>query len=195
MFGISIFEVFFSIIGFTWMIFEMIVGKTLHAKEEESNIQDSNSFSRVKLVIYISLALGCIFNYAIEEVAVFAEEGSQLAWTGLLIMLIGFFVRVMAIVTLKKFFTVNLAINHEHKLINKGLYKYVRHPSYLGTIISFIGMGIAFGNWLSLVAMVVPVTLLFAWRITLEEKMLIQAFPSEYVEYQQRSWRLFPGFY
>jgi len=196
--GKKMFEIFFTIIGVSWMVFEIVVGKKLHAKKEESDIQDSNSLIKVKLVIYISIALGFIFGGAggiVNETAIFAEEGSRAAWIGLFVMSIGFLVRIIAIVSLKKFFTVNLAINHEHKLINKGLYRYIRHPSYLGSILSFVGMGMAFGNWFSLLFMVIPVTLLFAWRIGLEEKMLIEAFSSEYLEYKQRSWRLFPGVY
>lgn len=189
------FEILFNIVCVSWMIFEIVVGKVLYAKEDKNEIQDSNSLPRLKLVIYCSLALGLIFYYFVGDFAIFAEVGSTIAWVGLGIMSTGFLIRIVSIISLRKYFTVNLAINHEHKLINKGLYRYIRHPSYLGSILSFIGMGIGFGNWFSLVFMVVPVTLLFAWRIGIEEKMLIKAFSSEYIEYQKRSWRLFPGIY
>jgi len=189
------FETVFNIIGFSWMIFEIGVGQLMYAKEDNSKVQDSNTLNWVNIIIYGSIIAGFVTKYSMEEVGVFARSDTFITWMGLIIMACGLILRAASIFTLKKFFTVNLAINDEHRLINQGLYKHVRHPSYSGSIISFIGMGIAFGNILSLALLVIPVTTLFIWRINIEEKMLVNAFKEEYQQYRERSWRLFPGVY
>jgi len=189
------FDTIFMVVGFSWMIFEIAVGQLMYANEDKNEIHDSNTLNWVNIVIYSAILAGFFFKYGIDELGVFAKHDSTLAWAGLVIMSMGFVLRVTSIITLRKYFTVNLAINNEHKLINQGLYKYVRHPSYSGSILSFIGMGIAFGNILSFLLLVVPVTALFMWRISIEEEMLVGAFKEEYQEYRQHSWRLVPWVY
>jgi isoprenylcysteine carboxyl methyltransferase (ICMT) family protein YpbQ len=53
---------------------------------------------------------------------------------GLLLILIGVVIRWSAVLTLKKYFTVDVKILEDHKLIRSGVFKYVRHPSYFGGI-------------------------------------------------------------
>jgi D-alanyl-D-alanine carboxypeptidase len=108
-------------------------------------------------------------------------------------MVAGLIVRLTAIATLKQQFTVDVAIVKDHKIIDKGLYGIVRHPSYLGSLLTFMGLGLALQNWLSLlVLMALPGAATF-YRISVEEKALIDHFGSEYTNYMSRTRRLIPG--
>ena len=104
-------------------------------------------------------------------------------------------IRFIAIRTLGNFFTVNLAVHSDHRIIQHGLYKFIRHPSYSGLLISFIGLGLSMNNWLSLLLVVVPILLIMLHRINIEEKMLGKQFGSEYAAYRKRTWRLVPGIF
>ncbi len=53
-------------------------------------------------------------------------------------------------ISIEKHFTVNVAINNDHQLIQTDLYKYIRHPDYTGSLLFFLGLGLALMNWLSL---------------------------------------------
>ena len=117
----------------------------------------------------------------------------QLIALGLL--LVGLVVRWIAILTLGRFFTVKVAIQPDHSLVDTGLYRYVRHPSYSGLILAFLGLGIFFDNWLSLAVLMVPIVLALLWRITIEERALRDALGLPYVEYSARTKRLVPGLF
>lgn len=101
----------------------------------------------------------------------------------------------MAVRTLGKFFTVDLAIHEGHKLVNKGLYKYIRHPSYSGSLMSFLGFGLSLNNWVSFAITFVPVFISFLYRINIEEQLLLKQEGLNYADYKKRTKRLIPMLY
>jgi len=104
-------------------------------------------------------------------------------------------IRWMAILTLKKYFTVNVSILKDHRIIDKGVYKFIRHPAYAGSLLSFLGLGLSFSNWLSTLVIFIPILIAFIYRIRVEEKALIQAFGDEYLNYSKTTKRLIPKLY
>jgi protein-S-isoprenylcysteine O-methyltransferase len=78
-------------------------------------------------------------------------------------------------------------------VIAAGPYRYVRHPSYAGLLLAFLGLGVFFGNWLSLGVLMIPITLAVIHRIRLEESMLVSALGPAYNAYCARTKRLIPG--
>jgi protein-S-isoprenylcysteine O-methyltransferase Ste14 len=116
-------------------------------------------------------------------------------WLGLALILIGIAIRATAIFTLRRYFTVQVTIQDSHELIDRGLYRFVRHPSYTGALVSFIGLGFAFGSWLSLAMIVVATLIGFGYRIRVEEQALAGHFGERYRDYALRTKRLIPGIY
>jgi len=114
---------------------------------------------------------------------------------GIAIFAAGIALRWYAIVYLGRFFTVNVAIASDHRLIDGGPYRIVRHPSYTGALAAFLGLGICMGNWASLAALVVPTLLVFLRRIHIEEAALTAAFGDQYRYYMRRTNRLNPALY
>jgi protein-S-isoprenylcysteine O-methyltransferase Ste14 len=82
-----------------------------------------------------------------------------------------------------------------HKIISTGLYKFIRHPGYLGQIIIFMGISISISNWLSILLMMIPVTLGYLYRIKVEEKFMTDQFGDAYKDYQDRTKRIIPLLY
>ena len=105
----------------------------------------------------------------------------------------GLGLRWVAILTLGRFFTTNIAIHEGQPVITAGPYRYVRHPSYTGLLLAFLGLGVFFGNWLSLVVLMIPITLAVIHRIRLEESVLASALGPAYSAYCARTKRLIPG--
>lgn len=114
---------------------------------------------------------------------------------GVVLFAFGIALRWYAIVHLGRFFTVDVAIADDHRVVDDGPYRWVRHPSYTGAIIAFAGYGVCVGNWLSLALVVVPVTWAFVRRIEVEEAELGSALGEPYRAYAARTRRLLPGIY
>jgi protein-S-isoprenylcysteine O-methyltransferase Ste14 len=87
-----------------------------------------------------------------------------------------------------------VAIQPGHTLVNSGIYGLIRHPSYLGLLVSSLGWGLAFRSGLGvlLTALTIPPLLV---RIRAEERLLRTQFGAEYDAYRARTSRLIPRLY
>ena len=106
---------------------------------------------------------------------------------------LGLILRWWAILSLGKFFTVDVAIAADHQLIVRGPYHLVRHPSYSGMMLAFAALAVTFQNWLSLACILVPISLALAYRIYVEEIALEATFGDDYQQYAKTTKRLIPG--
>ena len=114
-------------------------------------------------------------------------------WFGAGLFAIGTVLRWWSIVHLGRFFSVDVAIHHDHEVVDTGPYRVVRHPSYSGLLLQCAGLGIVLGTLLSLLVIIVPTFLVLAHRIRVEEKALLANLGNEYAAYSQRTKRLLPG--
>jgi protein-S-isoprenylcysteine O-methyltransferase Ste14 len=105
----------------------------------------------------------------------------------------GLLLRWWAIISLGRFFTVDVSIAPDHELIVRGPYHVIRHPSYAGLLVAFLALGVTFQNWLSLVCLMGPILLALAYRIFIEERALGNKFGEEYFDYKKTTKRLIPG--
>jgi protein-S-isoprenylcysteine O-methyltransferase len=161
--------------------------------DARSKSQDFGSLIWLNAVIYGSAAVSVYIRFS--GVGTIPGVGATLAWVGLVFILLGLAIRWAAILTLRQYFTVNVAIQPDHRIVRKGLYGFVRHPAYSGTIISFLGLGLALGNWISLAVLLIFIIGAFIRRIQIEERALVLEFGSEYEEYSRTTWRLIPWLY
>jgi protein-S-isoprenylcysteine O-methyltransferase len=122
-------------------------------------------------------------------------QSSFLAFVGLLLFLGGVALRWYSIFYLGRFFTVNVSIATGHELIDTGPYRFVRHPSYTGALLAFVGFGLSLGSWLTLLCLIVPITAVFLWRIRVEENALREGLGDPYRQYMLRTKRLIPFLY
>jgi protein-S-isoprenylcysteine O-methyltransferase Ste14 len=77
-------------------------------------------------------------------------------------------------------------------VVTDGPYRYVRHPSYIGSILSWACAALTLGSWLAL-APVALIAVTFTVRTALEDRMLQQELAG-YKEYAERvRYRLLPG--
>lgn len=107
----------------------------------------------------------------------------------------GLIVRWYAILYLGRFFTVDVAIQSDQRVIETGPYRFIRHPSYSGALLAFFGLGVCLLNWISLLVLFIPVTIAFLYRILIEEAALVESLGNAYSEYSTRTKRLIPFIY
>ncbi len=123
------------------------------------------------------------------------EGGQAVGLIGLGILLVGSAIRWAAIRALGRLFTGVVTIQDGHELVRRGLYRYVRHPAYTGTLLAHLGLGLAFASWVSIALSTIPFLAAAAYRIRVEEEALRQEFGAAYSGYAERTWRLIPWVY
>jgi protein-S-isoprenylcysteine O-methyltransferase len=114
---------------------------------------------------------------------------------GFWLFLGGLILRWYSIGYLGRYFTVDVSISAEHKLIDSGPYRHIRHPTYTGALLAFLGLGLCFGNWLSILFLTLPIIAAFLWRIRIEERVLLHGLGKNYRAYVERTSRLIPFVY
>jgi protein-S-isoprenylcysteine O-methyltransferase Ste14 len=113
-------------------------------------------------------------------------------FVGITLMLAGLAFRFYAMRVLGRFFTYDVAVQAGQTIVEAGPYRYIRHPSYTGALITLVGLGLALGNWLALFTILVCMGIAYAYRITVEEAALIAGLGEPYKQYMRRTQRLVP---
>ncbi len=111
--------------------------------------------------------------------------GAVIGWTGLLL-------RWWSFMTLGKYFTVVLKTSEDQPVIDRGPYRMLRHPSYTGLLLAFVGCGLMYGNWIGAAGSAVLVLAGLIHRIQVEERSLDAALGDRYREYASTRARLVP---
>ncbi|MEN3042798.1 MAG: isoprenylcysteine carboxylmethyltransferase family protein [Fervidobacterium sp.] len=106
---------------------------------------------------------------------------------GTIILAIGVIIRLLSIMTLGKHFTPDIGIVKDKKLVTNGLYSKIRHPSYTGEIVAFLGLALIFQHIPSSIFVFAFPAIAFVYRAFLEEKKLIEEFGEEYLQYRKRT--------
>jgi protein-S-isoprenylcysteine O-methyltransferase len=154
---------------------------------------DSGSLGMLWGVILVCIVLATVAANVLPQAH--SDILDRLRPVGGAVCVFGLVLRWYSIIHLGRFFTVNVAIASDHRVIDTGPYHFVRHPSYTGALLGFIGLGITYANWLSLILLVLPVLIAFMRRIRIEERALSQALGERYAQYMARTRRLIPGVY
>ena len=106
----------------------------------------------------------------------------------------GMLIRITAVRTLKRQFSIYIAIQENHQLITSGIYSKIRHPIYLGAFLSLTGFALVFPTLLGFLFVIIY-SMLLGHRMTQEEKLMLKHFGSVYEEYISKSYRLIPHIY
>jgi protein-S-isoprenylcysteine O-methyltransferase Ste14 len=120
--------------------------------------------------------------------------GDRLRWLGVFLFAAGGALRIWPVFVLGHRFSGLVAIQPGHALATKGVYRVIRHPSYLGLLVSAFGWGLAFRSGVGVLLATLMVPPLVA-RIGAEERLLRSQFGAAYEAYCARTARLVPGFY
>jgi protein-S-isoprenylcysteine O-methyltransferase Ste14 len=151
-------------------------------------------------IVWFSTVPPILLAYLIQKHSIFANRFGGfstlfplLGYLSCLFIAFGVTIRVMAVATLKKQFTVKMSIIEKHEIVETGIYKIIRHPAYLGHLASLLVIGLVLGNWVGLTALVVLPLVGILYRIHIEERVLLGYFGSAYQAYASRTKRLLPG--
>lgn len=173
-----------------WLGSEIVLSRVKRSLASDARF-DKSSIRVIWSAILVSVTIGVFLGF--QRFGYFGGGSRTFPVLGLILIIVGLLVRWIAILSLKRQFTVDVAITKDHRVVSDGIYRYVRHPSYSGSLLSFFGLGLFFADIFSLAVIFLPICAAFLYRIRVEEKVLIDAFGDEYLRYCKSTRRLVPG--
>ena len=148
-------------------------------------------------VIWVLAVLGLLSAYApayTDRIGFWTIDGESLRWAGVLLFAAGGALRLWPVFVLGDRFSGLVAIQAGHTLVTAGIYRVIRHPSYLGLLVSAFGWGLAFRSGAGVLLAALMILPILA-RIRAEERLLREEFGATYEAYRARTSRLIPGVY
>lgn len=172
--------------------FEVFLNVRQRSKSRVSTSGDKGSL----WLLYGLITLGYALSFTIGA----TRFGRIYQWNilfgmGMAIFVIGLLIRIHSIRTLKQYFTYSVGTVENHHIIEAGLYRYIRHPGYLGQLIIFLGMSVSLSNGYSILVMMLPVAIGYLYRIRIEEEWLSEQLGKDYRIYRERTKKIVPFLY
>jgi protein-S-isoprenylcysteine O-methyltransferase len=180
------------VLGAIYGLSELYLAFTRHSRTQAVS-RDRRSLFLLWAVIIASLWLGIQMIWLSPRATLPYPRGVY--FFGFILFIGGLALRWYSIGYLGRYFTIDVSISAEHKLVDSGPYSYIRHPTYAGVLLAFVGLGLCFGNWLTILFLTVPIIGAFLWRIRIEESALTDALGEDYRAYMRRTKRLIPWLY
>jgi protein-S-isoprenylcysteine O-methyltransferase Ste14 len=177
------------IVGLALLAAAFFAGGSLSAGEREDRGN--------RWVIGAFVILGLLLGYTpalSDRYDLLTVDDELVRWIGVALFAIGGALRLAPVLALGSRFSGLVAIQADHNLVTDGIYRLIRHPSYLGLIVTTFGWALAFRSIVGLL-LAVPVIPVLVARIRAEEALLLSHFGAEYEAYRSRTWRMIPGLY
>lgn len=167
------------------------VGSFLQRPEKSAVKRDRGSH----IVLVVAVVVGTVAGFFCVNAfpgATIAWRQSPVFWLGIVLLLCGLAFRWYAIRVLGRFFTRDVATRVGQTVVETGPYRLIRHPSYSGALLMFLGTGLAMTNWASLLVIFLGVAVGYGYRVHVEEQALCADLGEPYRDYMRRTRRFVP---
>ncbi len=181
--------IFWTIFGL-WLASETVTGSTKRVSGD-AEARDRGSHALIIVLFLLGISLAFVLSFVLPQAAI-PWHRKALFLAGTVLTILGIVFRRYAISVLGEFFTVDVAVHAKHTIVDTGPYRYIRHPSYTGSLLTQVGLGLALGNWASLLAVLICSGIAYTYRISVEEAALVAALGEPYRQYMRRTSRLIP---
>ena len=181
---------FLIVIGI-WIVSDWSIGLQYRRTTDASRDRDRGSKRVIGLAVVLGVLVAALAAVLFPSLRMPAPVIAF--WGGLAVIVVGVAVRQYAVRTLGDAFSLEVSVDTDHDVVDSGPYRWVRHPSYTGALLSMLGLGIAVGNWASVAVLLVAGLAGYGYRIRVEERALRETLGDSYVEYENRTpYRLVP---
>jgi protein-S-isoprenylcysteine O-methyltransferase Ste14 len=186
-------EFFFNALTKVWLVGEILILLLTTTRKSGGKIQDRGTQIIIWAVIIASFSIdGWMRSFLPKDMP---GSSTWLVPAAIAILILGLVIRAIALINLGKAFSANVAVRSGQKLNRSGLYRFVRHPSYLGLELILLACALHARNWACFAVVLIPPTLALLYRIHVEETALRLAFGADYEDYSRNTKRLIPGMY
>jgi protein-S-isoprenylcysteine O-methyltransferase Ste14 len=186
-------ESFFNVLTEVWLVGEILIALFTTTFRGRGKIQDRGT----QIILWVVIVGSLRADEWMHKFFPIDMPGSY-SWlrpVAFGILILGLGVRLVAVITLGRAFSANVAMRAGQKLQRSGLYRLVRHPSYLGLELILLAFALHARTWACFAVVFVPTTLAVLYRIHVEETALRLAFGADYEDYARSTKRLIPGVY
>jgi len=182
--------VLFDTAYFVWIaseLFGAVLVPRLRRHRPTRLRRDRGSGALIIFTVFVSIILAFSFGYA--GIGMLPDWAFYL---GISLMFLGILIRQWAIAVLGRFFSLTVRVAEDHRVVEKGPYRLVRHPSYTGVLITFIGLAMAVQSLGALLVLLGVFSISYGYRMRVEEKTLLSELGQDYANYMKRTKRLIP---
>ena len=157
------------------------------SRKSSKKFKDKGSFFTIVIGIYACIYFSFLFRNKLNLIL-----PHPFFFIGIIFMLTGIIIRCWAVFTLRRFFSLSVIIESKQSIVKNGPYKLIRHPAYTGTILTLVGISISIRSITSILTALVIISIVYGYRIKIEEKTLINSFGNEYLDYIKNTWKIIP---
>lgn len=145
-------------------------------------------------VIMAAGSIGSLAAFVIAAFPAFQMVHARKIWfaAGLILLLGGSWLRRHCWRMLGQHFTGDVKASAGQPVIDRGAYRWIRHPSYTGGLLMYLGTGLALTSWLSAASIALAGAAGYVYRVRVEEQALHANLGGRYKEYVQRTKRFVP---
>jgi protein-S-isoprenylcysteine O-methyltransferase Ste14 len=166
-------------------------GSLFRRVEKGATIRDRGSHFGLFVALFAGFFTAFGFVFGAPATAITWHQHA-LFWAGIIVMLSGLAFRWYAIRSLGRFFTRTVATRAGQYVVDRGPYRLIRHPSYTGGLLMFLGTGIAMTDWAALLAIMAAAVIGYGYRVRIEERALCADLGQPYRDYMLRTKRFTP---
>ena len=175
-----------------WIVSEILLSRLRRSGADSISRRDRSTLRMIWLTLMPSIFFAVLVSTRTRFSICLCDHFEDI---GLVVMMAGIVLRLLVVRSMGRSFTVDVSIVPGHELHTEGFHRYVRHPSYAFSLLTFLGFGCVLNNVWSMVLIMVPVFLAFRHRIIVEEAVLTDHFGDAYRSYAARTRKLIPFFY
>jgi len=183
----NVFQIVFIIVLITELAILVFTTWNNKKSSEKKTLSDRGSMLFIIIGFWFAILMNPIFIHITNFML-----PMYFFWFGITLTTVGIFIRIYSVWTLRMYFTLNVQVATEQKIIKEGPYKYIRHPAYTGSILTLLGISISFRSLFGTISSIIIIVLVYGFRIKVEEKVLEKSFGSSYKDYEKQTWRLIP---
>lgn len=175
-------------IVFVWIFFLETLHSGIVAGAPE-NKQDAGTLRLINIGGNITLVLAFALSFLPWLVIPLPRIS---LWIGIGLLIIGSLLRRYCFRILGKYLSAAITVTPDQPIIEKGIYRWVRHPSYTAGFLMFLGIGFALGSWLSISSFIVYMFIAYSRRVEAEEAAMLDTLGEPYRAYKARTKRFIP---
>jgi protein-S-isoprenylcysteine O-methyltransferase Ste14 len=162
------------------------------ARSTEPSMSPQDAGSKWLIAVGQGLAMLAAFLIAASVPSARLPHRFALFWVGLVAIIGGSLLRRHCWRMLGASFTGAVIVRPDQVVVDRGAYHYVRHPSYTAGAILFLGVGLALANWIGLIVLMGTLSVVYGYRVGIEERALLATLGDSYRRYLRRTKRFVP---
>jgi protein-S-isoprenylcysteine O-methyltransferase len=178
-------------IAYVWAFWpELLLVTRADPSARSRSSRDAGSLRIIAIGMWVAMLIGFFLSFL--EVGRFHGAEKVWFWAGVVLLVVGSLLRRLCRHTLGEYFTGDVQARVDQPVIERGPYRWVRHPSYTGGLAMFLGIGLSLTSWASLLVLVATSIAVYSFRVIVEERALVETLGDRYRAYQKRTKRLIP---